>query len=79
MVNLPSRLKRFLKLSCAERPARKPARFRVGQILNPYPAHYKPAFASSGILYPLPHRLTLRLAFPEGEHRVYQISRKYHI
>ena len=28
---------------------------------NPYPTHYKLAFASSAILYPQPHRLTLRL------------------
>ena len=33
---------------------------------NPYPAHYSLAFASSAILYPQAHRLTLRLAFPCG-------------
>ena len=31
---------------------------------NPYPPHYREAFASSTILYPQAHRLTLRLAFP---------------
>src|SRR5438067_1554813 len=35
--------------------------------LNPYPAHYRPAFACSLLLYPPPHRLTLRFAFPRGE------------
>jgi len=34
---------------------------------NPYPPHYKAAFAFSTILYPQSHRLTLRLAFPKGE------------
>src|SRR5438874_9195487 len=32
--------------------------------LNPYPAHYRPAFACSLLLYPPPHRLPLRVAFP---------------
>jgi len=32
---------------------------------NPYPPHYKAAFAFSTILYPQSHRLTLRLAFSE--------------
>src|SRR6266568_869157 len=32
--------------------------------LNPYPTHYRPAFASSLLLYLLPHRLTLQIAFP---------------
>jgi hypothetical protein len=31
---------------------------------NPYPSHYKTAFAFSTILYPQPYRLTLRLTFP---------------
>jgi len=36
---------------------RKSAPFQVGYLpaLGPYPAHYRQAFASSGILYPL-HR-----------------------
>ena len=34
--------------------------------LNPYPPHYRAAFACSLLLYPQPHRLTLRLAFPCG-------------
>ena len=41
----------------------KSARFRVGQILNPYRSHYSIAFASFGILYPHRLRLTLRSAF----------------
>ena len=34
--------------------------------LNPYPPHYKMAFACSILLYPHTHRLALRLAFLEG-------------
>src|SRR5262249_15602983 len=38
----------------------------VARGLNPCPAHYRPAFASSLVLYPQPHRLALRLTFPRG-------------
>src|SRR5262245_61409167 len=34
--------------------------------LNPYPTHYRSAFAFSTILYPQPYRLALRRAFPSG-------------
>ena len=34
--------------------------------LNPYPPDYRPAFACSLILYPLPRRLALRVAFPRA-------------
>jgi hypothetical protein len=30
--------------------------------LNPYPPRYRPAFASSALLYPQPHQPSLRLA-----------------
>src|SRR4051812_40033189 len=33
---------------------------------NPYPTHYRPAFACSPILYPQPRRLALRFAVPVG-------------
>ena len=33
--------------------------------MNPYPAHYRPALASSILLCPHPHRLPLRVAFPD--------------
>ena len=36
--------------------------FRPGQILNPYPDHYSPAFAFSILLYPLPQGRALRFA-----------------
>ena len=36
--------------------------------LNPCPAHYRPAFASSIVPYPQPHRLRLRSAFPVLAH-----------
>jgi hypothetical protein len=44
---------------------------------NPYPPHYKVAFAFSIILYPHPFRLTLRLAFPMGGVRAYHVPREY--
>ena len=34
--------------------------------LNPYPPHYRMAFASSILLFPHAYRLALRLAFPHG-------------
>jgi len=34
--------------------------------LNPYPVHYRLAFAFSTILCPYLHRLPLRVAFPFG-------------
>ena len=40
---------------------------------NPYPAHYRRAFALSVLLYPQHYRQTLRLAFPEGALRAYQV------
>jgi hypothetical protein len=40
--------------------------FGWGECRNPYPAHYRPAFAFSPIPYPQPRRLILRLAFPCG-------------
>ncbi len=42
---------------------RKSAHFRAGQILNPYPPHYRMAFALSNLLYPLIYWLSLRIAF----------------
>jgi hypothetical protein len=44
---------------------------------NPYPSHYGTAFAFSTILYPQPHRLALRLAFPEGGLWVCHVSFAY--
>ena len=32
---------------------------------NPYPLHYRSAFAFSIVPYPTPHGLTLRLAVPQ--------------
>src|SRR6516164_7280462 len=45
--------------------------------LNPYPVHYRPAFACSLLPYPLPHRLTLRRAFPRGRQRAYHVPPMY--
>jgi hypothetical protein len=48
---------------------------RTGSCRNPYPAHYRPAFACSPILYPQPHRLALRSAFPpKGGLRAYHVA-----
>ena len=55
-----------LKLSRDERPAGSLLPFRVGQSLNPYPTHYRLAFASSSIPYPQPYQLALRLTFSLG-------------
>jgi len=33
---------------------------------NPYPNHYRSAFASSVLLYPQPYQPSLRSAFPGG-------------
>jgi hypothetical protein len=35
-------------------------------VLNPYPVHYKPAFAFSVLRYPPHYRRPLRVAFPDG-------------
>lgn len=43
-------------------------------LLNPYPSHYRVAFAFSIFLCPQSYRLVLRLAFPEGGLRIYHVS-----
>jgi hypothetical protein len=58
---LPSRL---VRRSRAETPEGSQPAFAWGG--NPYPARYRPAFASSLVLYPPPRRLTLRRAYPRG-------------
>ena len=52
------------------------ARANLALWRKPYLAHYKSAFAFSVILYPQPCRLSLRIAFPEGELRAYRVSCK---
>jgi hypothetical protein len=67
--HLPSLCQKLAKLCCDERPdGRLPACAwdDVAQALNPYPPHYRMAFASSILLCPHVCRLTLRLAFPCG-------------
>lgn len=61
---------RFIRLSRIERPNGSRLAFAQNDFaywLNPYPFHYKTAFASSILPYPQLHRLTLRFAFPCGE------------
>lgn len=60
---------RFYQLSCEERPAGSLLPFGrddVGLSLNPYPPHYRTAFAFSGIPCPHPQQLSLRSACPFG-------------
>ena len=48
--------------------------------INPYPAHYRQALAFSILLCPHPHRLPLRVAFPDwpgGEVRGCHVPQKY--
>jgi len=47
------------------------------QMLNPYPPHYKAAFAFSIFLYPQSHQRALRLAFPEGGLWAYHVPHEY--
>jgi hypothetical protein len=67
--HLPSLCQKLAKLSWDERPdGRLPACAwgDVARALNPYPPHYKMAFASSILLCPHAYRLALRLACPCG-------------
>src|SRR5499427_3809084 len=67
--HLPSLCQKLAKFSCAERPdGRLPACAwgHVAPALNPYPLHYRVAFASSILLCPHACQLPLRLAFPHG-------------
>ena len=53
-------------LSCHVRPHQREVCSHFGRgdaaaRLNPYPADYRPAFASSLLLYPLPYQVLLRL------------------
>src|SRR3989475_4939768 len=67
--HLPSLLKRLAKVSGDARPDGRQRAFAWSDVArgrNPYPPHYRVAFASS--ILPFPHvcRLALRLAFPYG-------------
>ena len=53
------------------------SRGMISLMLNPYPSRYKIAFAFSSILYPQPHLLALRLAFPEGGLRGSHVLREH--
>src|SRR6266487_611740 len=60
-------LDRFALLSCERRPHGSLPAFAWGDLaclLNPYPLHYRGAFAFSTFLYPHLHRLPLRVTFP---------------
>jgi hypothetical protein len=46
-------------------------------MLNPYPPHYRMAFACSIVLCPPSHQFALRLAFPGGGRRGYHVPCAY--
>ena len=56
----------FPSLSRHPRPAGSQPPFGVGQRSSPYPIHYRPAFACSGIPYPTIHRYALTGDFPRS-------------
>ena len=67
--HLLSLLRRLAKLSGDARPdgrLRACAWGHVARGRNPYPSHYRMAFASSLLLLPHAYQLALRLAFPHG-------------
>jgi hypothetical protein len=68
------------KLSRAERPDGSLLAFARGDVadrLNPYPVHYRRAFAFSILIYPLLHQLPLQVAFPLGKQWAYYVPYKY--
>jgi len=56
----------FPSLSRHPRPAGSQPPFGAGQCSSPYPIHYRPAFAFSGLPYPTVHRYTLTDDFPRS-------------
>ena len=67
--HLLSLLRRLAKLSGDARPDGRQRAFARGDVargLNPYPPHYRMAFASSILLLPHVYQLALRRAFPHG-------------
>ena len=58
----------------------KSARLRGEQSLNPYPAHYRPAFAFSSVLYRQTYRRPLRLAVSARQRGlpVYHVPYQHH-
>lgn len=73
--HLPVSLNRFYLFSRDERPRGSGHTFVSG--IRPYPPHYRVAFASSAIPYPLSHRFTLRLTVPCG--RATGLPRSTHV
>src|SRR5690606_32623279 len=68
--HLHSLLSRLAKQSRKEGPSGSLLAFARGDValrLNPYPLHYRAAFAFSTILCPHPQRHSLRFACPEGQ------------
>src|SRR5947209_9628395 len=67
--HLPCLLSRLANLSRAERPDGSLPTFVGGDVaaqLNPYPLHYRAAFACSIFMSPLPPGRPLRSAVPQG-------------
>jgi len=74
--------RRLIKLSRRERPSGSLPAFAWGDValrLNPYPLHYRTAFAFSTILCPHRQQHSLRSACPEGQRygfTVFRLSNK---
>ena len=67
--HLPSLCQKLAQLCCEARPDRRLPACAWGDVArgrNPYPSHYRTAFASSILPFPHIYRLALRLAFPCG-------------
>ena len=75
--HLLSLLERLAKFSGDARPDGRLPAFAWGDVArgrNPYPPHYRMAFASSILPFPHIYRLALRLTFPRGRHTGFPCS-----
>ncbi len=75
--HLLSLLRRLVKVSGDARPDGRQPAFAWGDVAhgrNPYPPHYRMAFASSILPFPHAYRLALRLTFPCGRHTGFPCS-----
>ena len=69
--------------ACAVAPETSQRAFTLGQISNPYPPHYRTAFAFCFFLYPLHHGRRLRFGchavLAVAMHRAYLVSQGAHL
>ncbi|RKT10477.1 hypothetical protein B0G69_7885 [Paraburkholderia sp. RAU2J] len=76
-LKLPFRDLRCASATAARHGSQHP--FRSGQILNPCPGGYSPAFAFSAFSYPLPQQLASRLTCHGPDFRPMAENRAYHV